>query len=145
MIYKNFIDIVLSGMIAEFIHLCDVEKFLNLYISCWNRAVFTIDGLYYHLKNLDLSPNESESSLPIYHVYLDITGIQIMDINDKRLILNSIEGRILNSYMNSPDNHWKEIYPCKCFAELGFETENKSYEKILSDINHTLTERFNNT
>jgi hypothetical protein len=142
MIYKNFIDIILSGMVSEFIHLCDVEKFLNLYISCWNQAVLTIDGLYDHLKELDLSQNESESSLPIYHVYLDITGVQIMDINDKRLILDSIDGRRLNSYMDSYDNHWKEIYPCKCFPELGLETENKSFEKILSDINHTLTERF---
>lgn len=141
-IYKNFTEVASSGMYHETIHLYDIKKYLPLYLLSWNQSVCAIDNLYRVLKKLDFSPDDSGDSFQKrYHIYSDITGFKIKKLNDNSLIFNEENERTVSSFINLRYNPWKELHSCYCFEELGLKTENKSYEKILSEITLLLEEK----
>jgi hypothetical protein len=133
-VYSNFIDTVSAGVANSGILVTDLEVLLKQYIFYWNVASQTLDWLHTELESTFSDDRESFRS--IYHIYSDTTGIQIMDLADKELLLDRWAKYLMNygSLTIVLDDPTKEIRCCDCFKEMGLETEKVLYEDVLAGI-----------
>jgi hypothetical protein len=132
-VYSNFIGVVSAGVVNSGIYVTDLEILLKQYISSWNIASRYLDHI---IDSGVLEQNESSSRTPMYHIYSGTTGLDIMDLANKKLLSSS--GVRYEMNRNYPtidlDDPAKEIRICYCFEETGLETEKVSYEDALAGI-----------
>lgn len=141
-VYSNFADILAAGMVSVAVsNTLQLRILLKQYIFYWNVASQTLDCLYDYLTKLDFGSIDRD---PVYHIYPEITGLQILNLADKKEQLTRLDKDVLNynSLRLDVSDPIKEALPCNCFEKLGLKGERMAYADLLKSVKRILRPRF---